>query len=189
MAGEFLRKERPKEEVAVLVDQVSGGFGPDGEEIFQTRIHASLAPREAQAAEKEVDVFVAEATNVRKVAVFVARSLSEGGPVPALHAMGPAAVAQALKAAAIARGFVASDDPALGGRGAAAGSLAFLPRMRKVYGESRRGGGVPDQPAASRREPSGGPGKGPKLVEFILRCRRALLPGGPPPGSGPPRSS
>merc|ERR1719469_393912 len=122
MASEWLRQERPAEEIALVVEQVTSGRGDDGQIVYQTRLLARLAPREETTSNDETKVLVAQLTNVRKVAVFVARSLVEGGTkMPALRAMGPLAVSQALKAASVAREFVSSTDKELGGQGPSAG--------------------------------------------------------------------
>jgi len=182
IAGDYLARERPDEELVVTVQQVSEGIGPAGEELVQTRLYARMEPAaaggpsaaQARKGQGELAVYVAQATNVGKVAAFVAKSLAEGGKIPALKAVGPAAVAQALKALSLARGFVEADT-----KDAPEGSprdLAVTPRTsraRDAEGDAGAASGAGASGAGAGGGGGGGDVRSKRNTEVILRCRRA----------------
>jgi len=152
IAGDYLRRERPRQELAVTVERTSSGKDAEGLEMFRLRLNVRLEPKEEKEAE-EREVRVAQGTNIGHVASFLARALGESRGVPAIRGMGAAATSQALKAAAIAQGYVQRD---LGGE------LVFTPRVARILT------GASEPSEASR---AGSSEQRKRSMEMVLRCR------------------
>lgn len=153
-AGEYLGSERPRDELAVTVERGSAGKDPGGAELFELRLRVRLEPKAATEAE-EREVRVAQATNIGRVASFVARAMGEKGGVPALRGMGAAAASQALKAVTIAQKYVRDER---------AEELVVTPRVVRVLGENQGARGDRDLTEGRKRS-----------MEFVLRCRCVSL--------------
>merc|ERR1712048_98647 len=93
----------------------------------------------------------AQATNVGKVASYVAKLLAEGNRIPALRGVGAASMSQALKAAVVAGKFVANDS---------GGELVLTPRLAKAFHRGK-----------SNQENSSEASERRRAVEIVLRCR------------------
>lgn len=162
-AGEYLHRERPRHELAVTVQRSSAGKDSEGLEMFGMRLVVRLEAK-ADVEAKEREVRVAQATNIGHVASFLARALAESKGLPALRGMGPAAACQALKAAAIAQGYVQRE---LGGE------MVFTPRVVRILtgpaGGSGAAGSTPPEDSSEQRKRS---------MEMVLRCRCIQTPSG-----------
>eukprot|EP00927_Polykrikos_kofoidii_P044676 TRINITY_DN38579_c0_g1_i2.p1 TRINITY_DN38579_c0_g1~~TRINITY_DN38579_c0_g1_i2.p1 ORF type:complete len:198 (+),score=54.86 TRINITY_DN38579_c0_g1_i2:513-1106(+) len=174
VAGEYLREDRPGEELLISPERESRGAASDS--LFEMRLDVRCMAK-VDVAVPEVTVNVAQKTNVGNVASFVARALLEAEAdqskkgFPAFRTMGGPAASQALKAALIAKGYLSQDD----GR-----ELALVPRLEKRYVDAVAGAEPSDVVGDSGAPRSGGGGNGSgsaggapaKRVELVMRCCR-----------------
>eukprot|EP00929_Paragymnodinium_shiwhaense_P106017 TRINITY_DN71106_c1_g1_i4.p1 TRINITY_DN71106_c1_g1~~TRINITY_DN71106_c1_g1_i4.p1 ORF type:complete len:276 (+),score=81.54 TRINITY_DN71106_c1_g1_i4:215-1042(+) len=102
VAGEFLRDDIGEKELLCRADRLER----PADKVYETTLHVTCAARPAVV--EEVPIYIAQETNIGKVASFVARTLQEqqDKQVPALRAMGADAASQAIKAAMIADTFL-----------------------------------------------------------------------------------
>lgn len=119
VAGEYLRKEQSRQEIAFAAERqsVKGGSGRDGEDQVEMRFSIRLIPVTAAtethgwppAVERQVDVRISQSSNVGNVASFLARTITEDSGIPAMRGMGASAVSQALKASILAQQYLIKD--------------------------------------------------------------------------------
>jgi len=158
IAGEFMREERPSDDVGAAVTQHA--VGSDGTDV-EMRLLVACYPQASSRADsaKEKDVLVAQATNVGKVASFLAKAMDEENWSPVLHGMGHQAISQALKASVVARKYAKLEEGE---------DLIVVPRIIKTYVTKD----------ASR-----------KRVEMVLRLRRSKRAEGAAPAAKVPMAA
>eukprot|EP00434_Breviolum_minutum_P010565 symbB.v1.2.009318.t1/scaffold585.1/size314277/8 len=149
-SGDWLRQERTDQDIWVSCERTHSETkeGSKVESHKELLLEARLLPKETETSIPEEDVFVSQKSNIGHVAAFVATRLKEEPNVaPTLRSVGPQAANQALRAMAIARGFVANDHPGE--------ELLFLPREEK------------------KREGK----EGEHLLQLVLVCHRKAVGG------------
>lgn len=154
IAGEFLKGEKPGQEVAFALkrEDVSG----DSDDI-ELQFCIALLPSPSEVPSGDKKILVSKTTNVGKLGSYMAKVYEEEAFVPPLHGRGEVAVSQALKATMIANTYVTQGPKAL----AEGEELVLAPQMVRTIKVD-----------------------GNRTMEIVLRWRLAATFGLPDPGNG-----